>query len=92
MEIYWTFKAQDDLERIYRFALQYSRKHADDILDRIRQLVYIRLVMNPEKSEKCYLMTMRFTTKSVTMISISWISGIQKKNDKKVFFSYTSVD
>lgn len=34
MEIYWTLKAQDDLERIYRFALQYSRQHADDVLDR----------------------------------------------------------
>jgi plasmid stabilization system protein ParE len=53
MEIYWTLKAQDDLERIYRFALQYSRQHADDVLDRlitvlvlqrIRQLAYSRLV------------------------------------------------
>ena len=35
MEVYWTLKAQDDLERIYRFALQYSRQHADDILDRL---------------------------------------------------------
>ncbi|EGR9954690.1 type II toxin-antitoxin system RelE/ParE family toxin [Salmonella enterica subsp. enterica serovar Virchow] len=35
MEIYWTLKAQDDLERIYRFALQYSRQHADDVLDRL---------------------------------------------------------
>lgn len=35
MEIYWTFKAQDDLERIYRFALQYSRQYADDVLDRL---------------------------------------------------------
>ena len=35
MEIYWTLKAQDDLERIYRFALQYSRQHANDILDRL---------------------------------------------------------
>lgn len=35
MEIYWTLKAQDDLERIYSFALQYSRQHADDVLDRL---------------------------------------------------------
>lgn len=35
MEIYWTFKAQGDLERIYHFALQYSRRHADDVLDRL---------------------------------------------------------
>ncbi|HAH6337757.1 TPA: type II toxin-antitoxin system RelE/ParE family toxin [Escherichia coli] len=35
MEIYWTLKAQDDLERIYRFALQYNRQHADDVLDRL---------------------------------------------------------
>ncbi|EMI5803783.1 TPA: type II toxin-antitoxin system RelE/ParE family toxin [Citrobacter freundii] len=35
MEIYWTLKAQDDLERIYRFALQYRRQHADDVLDRL---------------------------------------------------------
>lgn len=35
MEIYWTLKAQDDLERIYRFALQYNRQHADDVLYRL---------------------------------------------------------
>ncbi|URQ61313.1 MULTISPECIES: type II toxin-antitoxin system RelE/ParE family toxin [Enterobacterales] len=35
MEVYWTLKAQDDLERIYRFALQYCRQHADDVLDRL---------------------------------------------------------
>lgn len=35
MEVYWTLKAQDDLERIYHFALQYSRQHADDVLDRL---------------------------------------------------------
>ncbi|MCM7842133.1 type II toxin-antitoxin system RelE/ParE family toxin [Enterobacter roggenkampii] len=35
MEVYWTLKAQDDLERIYRFALQYSRQHGDDVLDRL---------------------------------------------------------
>ncbi|MGB9095962.1 type II toxin-antitoxin system RelE/ParE family toxin [Erwinia sp.] len=35
MEIYWTLKAQDDLERIYLFALQYSRQHADGVLDRL---------------------------------------------------------
>lgn len=35
MEIYWTLQAQDDLERIYRFALQYSCQHADDVLDRL---------------------------------------------------------
>ncbi|AJJ27773.1 TPA: type II toxin-antitoxin system RelE/ParE family toxin [Yersinia enterocolitica] len=35
MEIYWTLKAQDDLERIYCFALQYSRQHGDDVLDRL---------------------------------------------------------
>ncbi|MGM3192077.1 type II toxin-antitoxin system RelE/ParE family toxin [Dickeya dadantii subsp. dieffenbachiae] len=35
MEILWTQKAQDDLERIYRFASQYSRQHADDVLDRL---------------------------------------------------------
>lgn len=35
MEILWTLKAQDDLERIYRFACQYNRQHADDVLDRL---------------------------------------------------------
>ncbi|MDR0805362.1 MAG: type II toxin-antitoxin system RelE/ParE family toxin [Enterobacteriaceae bacterium] len=35
MEIYWTLKAQDDLQRIYRFALQYSRQHADGVLERL---------------------------------------------------------
>ena len=35
MEVYWTLKAQVDLERIYHFALQYSRQHADDVLDRL---------------------------------------------------------
>lgn len=35
MEVYWTLKAQNDLERIYSFALQYSRQHADDVLDRL---------------------------------------------------------
>lgn len=35
MEIFWTLKAQDDLERIYRFAWQYSRQHADNVLDRL---------------------------------------------------------
>lgn len=35
MEIYWTRKAKDDLERIYRFACQYNRHHADNILDRL---------------------------------------------------------
>lgn len=35
MEVYWTLKAQDDLERIYRFALQNCRQHADDVLDRL---------------------------------------------------------
>ncbi|EJG2386222.1 type II toxin-antitoxin system RelE/ParE family toxin [Kluyvera ascorbata] len=35
MEVYWTLKAQDDLKRIYHFALQYSRQHADDVLDRL---------------------------------------------------------
>lgn len=35
MVIYWTLKAQDDLERIYRFALQYRRQHAVDVLDRL---------------------------------------------------------
>lgn len=35
MEIYWTLKAQDDLERIWRFALQYSRQHADAVIDRL---------------------------------------------------------
>lgn len=35
MEIFWTLKAQDDLARIYRFALQYSRQHADHVLDRL---------------------------------------------------------
>lgn len=35
MEIYWTRKAKDDLERIYRFACQYNRHHADTILDRL---------------------------------------------------------
>ncbi|MFJ5485406.1 type II toxin-antitoxin system RelE/ParE family toxin [Pectobacterium actinidiae] len=35
MEIRWTQKAQDDLERIYGFASQYSRQHADEVLDRL---------------------------------------------------------
>lgn len=35
MEIYWTLKAQKDLERIYQFSLQYSRQHANDVLDRL---------------------------------------------------------
>lgn len=35
MEISWTIKAQGDLERIYRFALQYSRQHANSVLDRL---------------------------------------------------------
>ncbi|MCD1125120.1 type II toxin-antitoxin system RelE/ParE family toxin [Jinshanibacter sp. LJY008] len=35
MEIYWTRKAQDDLKRLYRFALQYSRQRADDVLERL---------------------------------------------------------
>lgn len=35
MEINWTLKGQDDLERIYRFAHQYSQRHADEVLDRI---------------------------------------------------------
>ncbi|GKX53929.1 plasmid stabilization protein [Leminorella grimontii] len=35
MEIYWTLKAQSDLERIYLFALQYTHLHAEDILDRL---------------------------------------------------------
>ena len=35
MEVYWTLKAQDDLECIYRFALQYSSLHADNVLDRL---------------------------------------------------------
>ena len=35
MDVYWTVKAQGDLERVYLFALQYSRQHADDILDRL---------------------------------------------------------
>jgi plasmid stabilization system protein ParE len=62
MEIYWTLKAQDDLERIYRFALQYSRQHADDVLDRLitgcagltahPALAYSRLGMNLVESEK----------------------------------------
>ncbi len=102
MEIYWTLKAQDDLERIYRFALQYSRQHADDVLDRlilvvlvlqhIRQLVYSRLGMNLGKSEKCYLMIMRSTTNFVTMTFISWISGIPEKNVEEIFFSFKGVD
>lgn len=35
MDIYWTLNAQDDLERIYHFALQYSRQHADEVLNRL---------------------------------------------------------
>lgn len=62
MEIYWTLKAQDDLERIYRFALQYSRQHANDVLDRLitavlasrrtRQSAFSRFDMNLGKSER----------------------------------------
>lgn len=80
MEIYWTLKAQDDLERIYRFALQYSRQHADDVLDRLitgcagltaHPAIGVQQTrMNLGKSEKCYLMTMRFTTNFVTMTFI----------------------
>ncbi|CAI1852544.1 type II toxin-antitoxin system RelE/ParE family toxin [Serratia proteamaculans] len=35
MEILWTLKAQDDLERVYLFACQYNRQHADAVLDRL---------------------------------------------------------
>ena len=35
MEIRWTQKAQDDLERIYGFASQCSRQHADEVLDHL---------------------------------------------------------
>lgn len=35
MDIFWTSKAQDDLERLYRFANQYSKSHADTLLDRL---------------------------------------------------------
>lgn len=35
MEIYWTRKAQNDLARIYRFALQYSHQHATEVVDRL---------------------------------------------------------
>ncbi len=35
MEISWTIKAQGDLRRIYRFSLQYSRQHANSVLDRL---------------------------------------------------------
>lgn len=35
MEIYWTLKARNDLERIWYFALQYSRQHADAVLERL---------------------------------------------------------
>ena len=102
MEIYWTLKAQDDLERIYRFALQYSRQHADDVLDRLITGC-AGLTAHPAigvqqtrydlgKSEKCYLMTMRFTTNFVTMTFISWISGIPEKNDEEIFFSFKGVN
>ena len=37
MEIFWTRKAQDDLERIYQFALQYSHQHASNVLDRLME-------------------------------------------------------
>lgn len=35
MDIYWTTKAQGDLERIHRFALQYSRQHANEVIERL---------------------------------------------------------
>nr|WP_228940699.1 type II toxin-antitoxin system RelE/ParE family toxin [Photorhabdus thracensis] len=35
MEVYWTLKAQNDLERIYHFACQYSKSHANDVLDHV---------------------------------------------------------
>ncbi|MDH8146302.1 type II toxin-antitoxin system RelE/ParE family toxin [Klebsiella pneumoniae] len=80
MEVYWTLKAQDDLERIYRFALQYRRQHADDVWDRLitgcagltahpaNGVQQTRL--NLGRSEKCYSLTMRFITNFVTMASI----------------------
>lgn len=37
MEIFWTRKAQDDLVRIYQFALHYSRQHANAVLDRLME-------------------------------------------------------
>lgn len=102
MEVYWTLKAQDDLERIYRFALQYSRQHADEVLDRLitgcagltahPAIGDSRLGMNLVRSEKCYSMITRFTTNFAIMTSISWIFGIPKKNDEKIFFSSMSAD
>ncbi|MCE1645039.1 type II toxin-antitoxin system RelE/ParE family toxin, partial [Enterobacter hormaechei] len=35
MEVYWTLKAQNDLERIYHFACQYSKSHANNVLDHL---------------------------------------------------------
>jgi|GEM_PF-486989 len=32
MDTYWTLKAQDDLECVYHFALQYSRRHGEEVL------------------------------------------------------------
>ncbi|MGY6027171.1 type II toxin-antitoxin system RelE/ParE family toxin [Phytobacter sp. AG2a] len=46
MEIYWTRKAKDDLERIYRFACQYNRLHANAVLDRLIEGVQ-KLAMHP---------------------------------------------
>lgn len=43
MEIRWTQKAQDDLERIYRFACQYSRQHAGEYRNEHTQITAVYL-------------------------------------------------
>jgi len=47
MEIYWTRKAQGDLERIYRFSLQYHRPRANIVLDRLMKGA-LELGLHPE--------------------------------------------
>ncbi|GEM_PF-2654419 len=64
MEIFWTRKAQDDLERIYQFALQWA---------------YFCPVTHREKSEKCFLMNMKCTMKYGALRSIFSTSGIAGK-------------
>lgn len=47
MDLLWTLKSQDDLERIYRFACQYSRQHADTALDELISGIE-RLIEHPQ--------------------------------------------
>ncbi|ECX5365294.1 type II toxin-antitoxin system RelE/ParE family toxin [Salmonella enterica] len=35
MKVRWTYKAQQDLARVYNFALQHSRRRANKVADRL---------------------------------------------------------